>query len=117
MAAEDELGMQSRITALKAKHGDAENFKLVIGVSDLFTPNSPDLRELLNQIMRHKPSLVFIDTLAMAFPGLEEYSAAPMGRVMDVGKKLAEHGAAVIFIHHGTKAEGNTPRGHPNLYT
>lgn len=115
VAAEDELGMQSRITALKAKHGDAENFKLVVGVSDLFTPNSADLRELQNEMTLHKPSLVFIDTLAMAFPGLEENSSVPMGHVMDIGKKLAKEGAAVIFIHHGTKAEGNTPRGHSNL--
>lgn len=112
VAAEDELGMQSRITALKAKHGDAENFKLVVGVSDLFTPNSADLLALQNEVISHKPSLILIDTLAMAFPGMEENSSEAMGRVVAVGRELAQQGAAVIFIHHGTKAEGNTPRGH-----
>lgn len=79
VAAEDEMGMQSRITALRAKHGDADSFKLVAGVSDLFTPNSPNLLELQNHVMLHKPSLIFIDTLAMTFPGMEENASEPMG--------------------------------------
>src|SRR3546814_13658964 len=51
----------------------------------------------------------------MAFPGLEESSAEAMGRFVAVARKLTEHGAAVILIHHDTKAEGQTPRGHSVL--
>lgn len=112
VAAEDQAGMETRITALRAKHGDADSFKLVTGVSDLFSTNSLNLLELQNQVMQHRPSLIFIDTLAMAFPGMEENAFESMGRVVAVGRALAQRGAAVIFIHHGTKAEGNTPRGH-----
>ena len=112
VAAEDQAGMETRITALRAKHGDADSFKLVTGVSDLFSTNSLNLLELQNQVIQHRPSLIFIDTLAMAFPGMEENAFESMGRVVAVGRALAQQGAAVIFIHHGTKAEGNTPRGH-----
>lgn len=83
-----------------------------MGVSDLFTPNGGDLKALWKLVKQHKPALILIDTLAMAFPGLEENNSEPMVRVIATGKALARKGAAVIFIHHGTKADGTTPRGH-----
>lgn len=64
---------------------------------------------------RDRPGLIVIDTLAMAFPGMDENSAEGMGRVVAVARALTKWGAAVILIHHGTKAEGNTPRGHSLL--
>ena len=38
-----------------------------------------------------------------------------MGRVVAVARRLTEWGAAVVLIHHDTKAEGSTPRGHSLL--
>lgn len=118
VACEDEDGMAGRVSALRADLGPADAFHLVRGCSDLFSPGriegkgSPDLEALFRQVKTVKPKLVVIDTLAMAMPGLEENDAAGMNRVVQIGKRLAKYGAAVIFVHHGTKAEGNTPRGH-----
>lgn len=115
VAAEDPHGMRGRVTALKLRHGDADEFRLVEGVSDLLSDESPDLAALVAAVEGERPRLVFIDTLAMAFPGLEENSAEAMGRVVAVARQLAQHGAAVILVHHDTKAEGKTPRGHSVL--
>lgn len=115
VAAEDPHGMRGRITALKLRHGDAPDFTLVDGVSDLLSQESADLAALMKAVRDRKPSLIFIDTLAMAFPGLEENSADGMGRVVAVARKLTKYGAAVVLIHHDTKAEGSTPRGHSLL--
>lgn len=115
VAAEDPHGMRGRIKALRAAHGEAGAFQLVEGVSDLLAKESPDLVALLEAVESRKPRLIVIDTLAMAFPGLEENSAEAMGRVVSVARKLTEHGAAVVLIHHDTKAEGGTPRGHSVL--
>ncbi|WP_140986838.1 AAA family ATPase [Asticcacaulis tiandongensis] len=115
VAAEDEHGMRGRVKALKAEHGNAEAFTLVGGVSDLLSPDSPDLKALKEAVEARKPALIFIDTLAMAFPGLEENSAEAMGRVVKAARDLTAWGAAVILIHHDTKAEGSTPRGHSLL--
>lgn len=115
VAAEDPLGMRGRVTSLKIAHGDAPGFVLVEGVSDLLSADSPDLSALADAVERRRPALIFIDTLAMAFPGLEENSAEPMGRVISAARSLASHGAAVVLIHHDTKAEGSTPRGHSLL--
>ncbi|MGN6422630.1 MAG: AAA family ATPase [Asticcacaulis sp.] len=115
VAAEDEFGMRGRVKALKAEHGAAPDFTLVGGVSDLLTPESPDLAALTEAVKARKPSLIFLDTLAMAFPGLEENSAEAMGRVVKVARDLTTWGAAVVLIHHDTKAEGSTPRGHSLL--
>lgn len=115
VAAEDPHGMRGRVTALKMKHGDAAEFTLVEGVSDLLAEGSPDLAALLEAVQTQRPALVFLDTLAMAFPGLEENSAEAMGRVVAVARGLAQWGAAVVLIHHDTKAEGKTPRGHSLL--
>lgn len=112
VAAEDEAGMRGRVRALLAEHGEANGFKLVGGVSDLFRKESPDLKALRRAVKDQRPSLIVIDTLAMAFPGMDENSAEGMGRVVKVARALTKWGAAVILVHHGTKAEGNTPRGH-----
>jgi KaiC/GvpD/RAD55 family RecA-like ATPase len=111
VAAEDAYGMQGRVRALAQRQGDTADFRLIDGISDL-SEDSDHLDWLTEQVAEHRPSLIVIDTLAMAFPGLEENDAASMRRVVAVGRQLAEHGAAVIFIHHGTKADGSTPRGH-----
>lgn len=117
-AAEDERGMADRVTALHHQLGQADRFRLFQGVSDLFSKGegrkqaSPQLAALLKAVKAERPSLIVIDTLAMAMPGLEENDAEGMNRVVRIGKALAKHGAAVVFVHHGTKAEGDTPRGH-----
>jgi hypothetical protein len=115
VAAEDPHGMRGRVTALKMIYGDASGFTLVEGVSDLLSDPSPDLIALCNAVADRRPLLIIIDTLAMSFPGLEENSAEGMGRVVSVARRLTEHGAAVLLVHHDTKAEGATPRGHSLL--
>lgn len=118
VACEDEDGMAGRITALRDDLEATPSFQLVRGASDLFTQGqvegkgSPDLQALREAVKRERPKLIIIDTLAMAMPGLEENDAAGMNRVIRIGRTLARHGAAVIFVHHGTKADGSTPRGH-----
>lgn len=115
VAAEDPHGMRGRVHALKLRHGDAHEFTLVEGVSDLLAVGSPDLSALMAAVAERRPALIFVDTLAMAFPGLEENSAEEMGRVVAVARRLASYGSAVVLIHHDTKAQGPTPRGHSLL--
>lgn len=115
VAAEDHHGMRARITALKNQHGDADRFTLVGGVSDLLSKGSEHPKALRAAIKERRPSLVFIDTLAMAFPGLEENDAASMNRVVTFARSLTKWGAAVILIHHDTKEGGGLPRGHSVL--
>lgn len=115
VAAEDPHGMRGRIAALRRRQGEAAGFVLVEGVSNLFDADSDDLASLRAAIKERKPALIVIDTLAMAFPGLEENNAESMSRVVLIGRKLAETGAAVILVHHDTKAQGATPRGHSVL--
>lgn len=116
VAAEDPSGMRGRISTLRDTFGEAPGFFLVDGVSDLFS-ESGDLPALSRIVADRKPALVLIDTLALAFPGLEENAGGPegMGRVIEVSRSLASHGAAVVLIHHGTKADGSTPRGHSSF--
>lgn len=112
VAAEDSHGMRGRVKALRKAHGSADAFRLVEGVSDLLVKDSPDFAALKQAVKAERPKLIFIDTLAMAFPGLEENSAEAMGRVVAVSRALTRWGAAVVLIHHDTKAETGTPRGH-----
>ncbi len=114
VAAEDPHGMRGRVKALKAAYGNADGFRLVEGVSNL-SHDSPDLVALAEAVEAQRPALVILDTLAMSFPGLEENSAEAMGGVVAVARHLAQWGAAVLLVHHDTKAEGGTPRGHSLL--
>ena len=115
VAAEDAIGMRGRLAALRRVYGDAPNLHLVEGLSDLHSPDSPDRAELARIVAEVRPVLIVLDTLAMAFPGLEENSAEAMGRVVAVGRGLARGGAAVMLVHHTTKAGDGTPRGHSIL--
>ncbi|MEM9421083.1 MAG: AAA family ATPase [Pseudomonadota bacterium] len=118
---EDEDGMGARFEALRQEHGDAPNLQLVCGCHDLFSSGvvanqgSPQLEELRRKVKQEKTILIVIDTLAMSAPGLDENSAEGMGRINAISSTLAKYGAAVIWVHHGTKAEGNTPRGHSSF--
>lgn len=89
IAAEDESGMKGRVRALKDRHGDADDFRLLTGCSDLMSKDSPDLRALIDAVKDQRPSLIIIDTMTMAFQGLEENEAAAMGRVVTVARDLA----------------------------
>lgn len=116
VAAEDEHGMRNRVTALHKRHGDADGFTLVGGVSDLLSKGSRDRANLLAAVERERPALIILDTLAMAFPGLEENTAEGMGRVVAVARSLTKWGAAVMLIHHDTKdGQQGLPRGHSLL--
>ncbi|NRP70186.1 Regulatory protein RepA [Ensifer psoraleae] len=116
VAAEDQHGMRARVAALRREHGEADDFALVAGVSDLLSKGSEHLKRLKAAVKDRRPSLVIIDTLAMAFPCLEENSAEGMGRVVAVARSLTQWGAAVILIHHDTKdGQQGLPRGHSLL--
>lgn len=115
VAPEDTHGMRRRVAALVGQMGHEPDFRVIGGVSDLLDDDSPDLAALLELIDARRPSLIFLDTLAMSFRELEENDAAAMNKVVAIARSLTDHGAAVVLIHHGTKAEGSTPRGHSVL--
>lgn len=121
VAAEDEHGMRGRVAALRSQHGEADAFTLVGGVTDLLNEDvkgkgSRHFQALRKAIKQSRPALVIIDTLAMAFPGLEENSAEGMGRVVATARALTKWGAAVLLIHHDTKdGQQGLPRGHSLL--
>ncbi|MEJ0047834.1 MAG: AAA family ATPase [Rhodospirillales bacterium] len=71
LPAEDVHGMRSRVTALGMKHGDTAGFFVLDGASDLYGPDG-QAAELGRLVRYERPALVVIDTLAAAFPGLEE---------------------------------------------
>lgn len=115
-AAEDPHGMRQRVHALKLEHGDAPEFLLVDGVSDLLSSDSPDVNELRGMLGDYMPALIIIDTVAAAFPGLKENEAEDMGAVVRVARSLTVSGAAVVLVHHSPKADDATPRGHGILH-
>ena len=63
------------------------------------------------EVAWRKPALIVIDTLALAFPALDEKGAKAMGRVVTMARKLTEDGAAVVLVHHSAKSEGPSPVG------
>jgi hypothetical protein len=113
VAAEDAHGMRQRVHGLKLAHGDAPGFALVDGVSSLL--ESGQANELRALVAQYRPVLVVVDTLAMAFPGLDENTSQAMSTVVALARSLTEHGAAVVLIHHDTKEGTGTPRGHSIL--
>lgn len=114
VCAEDEAGMRQRVAALRKRHGAAPDFHLVAGVSSLLDPERGDLARLQQLAEEHKPSLIVVDTLAAAAPGLDENASADMSRIVDAMRSLTLQGAAVLLVHHSPKS-GDTPHGHSVL--
>lgn len=119
VAAEDPHGMRGRVKALKLAHDNAPGFTLVEGVARLLPAagekRAPDLQALLDAVQTQRPALIFIDTLAIAFGSFEENSAEAMNQIVRIARALTTWGATVVLIHHDTKSESGTPRGHSVL--
>lgn len=115
VAAEDPHGMRQRVHALMIEQGDAPDFLLVDGITDLLSGGSLDPDRLRELVAEHEPALVVIDTIAAAFPGLRENEAEDMGNVVRLARSLTDSGAAVVLVHHSPKADDSTPRGHGSL--
>ncbi len=119
VAAEDHHGMKGRVKALKREYGSTDGFILVGGISRLLPAagekRAPDLQALLDAVEAQRPDLIFIDTLAVAFGSFDENSAEPMNQIVRIARALTTWGAAVVLIHHDTKSESGTPRGHSVL--
>jgi len=111
--AEDPHGMRQRVHGLQITHGDTENFFVVEGVGSLV--DGASLAELVDLVEQHRPAMLVIDTVAMMWPGLDENTSQGMGTVVNGARALAQHGTAVVLIHHDTKAMDGTPRGHSLL--
>jgi hypothetical protein len=118
ISAEDGHGMKLRVRALRRRWGSAPDFYLLPDAIDLKDPDSRQLAALHDLVRQLKPSLIILDTLARAFPGLRENEPdAPdgMGRVVMVVRELAMIcETAVMTLHHMPK-DGATPRGHGTL--
>lgn len=109
IAVEDPDGMKQRITALRAKHGPVDNFRLLTGVSSLL--DDGDWKAVAERIHHWRPAVIFVDTLARAFPGIKENDTDGMSVVVERARAMSKWGAAVVMIHHNTKAGDDTPRG------
>ena len=109
IAAEDVRGVEKRIGALGRRYGDTDDCA-VIGCGNLRDPAAQ--AEVFATVAEFKPALVVLDTLAAAFAGLDENASQDMGGVVAFGRKLADSGAAVMFVHHPAKNGDGTPRGY-----
>ena len=129
IAAEDGAGMKLRAKALRQLCGEADALHFVVQPVNLMgdgSTNTPDMGELRAIALRIGAVLIVVDTVAAAFPGLDENAPLGMGRVVKVlrdlsapaeaeGEAPAWPGAAVVAVHHPAKAGGTTPRGHGSL--
>ncbi len=121
ITAEDPHGLPQRVHALRIVHGDAPNFYVIQGVTNLFAKDAPDVSALIAAVEAIQPVLVIIDTLAAAFPGIRENESDDMQIVLGVARDLQRSRAAnsvtpaVIIVHHAPKADDATPRGHGSL--
>ena len=68
VAAEDPHGMRGRVNALRQRHGGADGFVLVDGVSDLLSPDSPDLAALREAVKRERRHWCFSTRSPWRFP-------------------------------------------------
>jgi hypothetical protein len=113
IAAEGVSGFRQRVKALATFEG-VEPGALGLGI----IAEAPDLRAdedikaLTQELVRAKPGLVVVDTLAQVTPGADENSGEDMGAVLKKCRRLHEAtGAAILLIHHSGKDASKGARG------
>jgi hypothetical protein len=114
LAAEDGIGMQHRVAALRALHGEAEGFYLLPDPVDL---GDPAARAAVRTFCEARGVILLcVDTLARGFPQADENDGGPlgMGGVVAALRDLTSPVRAVLAAHHQPKG-GSTPRGHGKL--
>lgn len=114
IAAEDPHGMRMRAAALRVVHGEADGLHIAAEPVDLQGDGAgtpPDEAAIIAAADRIGAIVIFLDTMARAFPGLGENDPDKMGRAVRVLRNLTAADRAVIAVHHPAK-EGATPRGH-----
>ena len=88
---------------------------------DIFGPHFEDALKctFLNEdddIEDRAPSVVIIDTLALAAAGLgDENSSSYMGKVVDKLRRIRDLGITLIVVHHSGKDATKGMRGHNSL--
>jgi hypothetical protein len=81
--------VRDRAEGLRLTHPGDAKFAVVDGFTNLF--DDSQVAELLEVVAEHKPSLTFIDTVAMAFDGLRENEGEDMA-VFRRGKRTPFEG-------------------------
>jgi len=115
IAGEGGAGLKRRRDALVKKHQLAHDIPVFFIKAQLNLRSSLDDMTALVEAIRSlqiEPSLIVVDTLARAYAGGEENSAAEMGQfVAVVGALMDELACGVLVIHHAGKDESRGMRG------
>jgi len=112
---EDVEGMEERLLGLATSYGPADRLHFLGGNLNFWRDDCPDYDRLMATVAQFRPSLIFVDTIASVFPGMEENSGGDMGTMFAKLRSAMELcNAALIGVHHSPKS-GETPRGHGSL--
>lgn len=109
---ESNLGLKKRLMAWQKDRGRPvpENVRFVIEPFHLLE----DVDALARGI--EPGSVIFLDTLNAATPGLDENSSRDMGLTLESAKKLQRlTDGLVVLVHHGGKDTTKGLRGHSSL--
>lgn len=110
IAGEGEWGYQQRVAAW-CQHHRKDGGKLYICVGAVNLYDSADFGAFTDQITKHEPVLVVVDTLAMCMTGANENDTRDMGLVIRACKGIQRQlGCAVAIVHHVNKG-GVSERG------
>ena len=119
VSAEGSSGLNQRIKAWQTYRDNSAPLANIHFVTDAVNLlDAPQVLEFIAGIksQHEAPALVVLDTLARCLVGGDENSAQDMGKAIyavDLIRK--ETGAAVMVIHHTTKANPETERGSSSL--
>ena len=115
IAGEGGAGLKRRRDALVKKHQLGHDIPVYFIKAQLNLRSSLDDMTALVEAVRAlqiEPSLIVVDTLARAYAGGEENSAAEMGQfVAVIGAIMEQLGCGVLVIHHAGKDESRGMRG------
>ena len=123
VATEDAGGIEWRRRVMESTIRSTSDFKITAEIYDLYEPSKIDrysysnIIQLSTFICDEDISVIIIDTLSRAFPGLDENNHRSMGQLIDNVERIAAvRDTAVVLVHHDSKADTGRPRGHGSFW-
>lgn len=113
--AEGESGIPNRARALTDEYGPSPKFHLIAQRADLLHKDG-DLPSLIDATRACGARIVVLDTLSRLLAGGDENGPIDMGTFVRNCDELREATRAhVALIHHGSKSDNPSARGHTSL--
>ena len=106
-----------RVKAWKEMYGSVDPKNVKLYIEQPFNLMTEETLDVLKQLGKFQPSVIFIDTQTLAAPGVDENSNSEMTSLLSTVKLISQMlGCLVVLVHHSGYSDKGRARGASSMY-